>query len=101
MALQLQIVCNGCGILLKGKHGQRYENKPHLFIKGRITLEGIGDTDKKWHMFLTKSDDEETTVCNTQCLKDYCDLRQKLYTEYRQRELRKEAGGFPSFQKTH
>lgn len=97
MALNTQIVCNSCGTLLKGKHGMRFENKPHIFIKGRITLENRGDELNRWHMFVTKTDDEETTVCNLVCLEEYLNMREAQYKKYREQNLRKEASMTPGF----
>lgn len=91
MALLTQVVCNGCGVLLRGKHGQRFEEKPHMSIRGRITLENLGDEAKHWHMFITKADDEETTVCDAKCFETYCKVREQQYKKYREDKLRAEA----------
>lgn len=79
-----------------------YEKRPYLSIIGRITLENLGERDHKWHMFITKEDHEETTVCDTECLKIYLETRQRLYKEYREKQLRAEASQpYAGYHKTH
>lgn len=92
MALNLQTVCNSCGKLLYGKHGKEQVAEPFIYIKGRISLQNLGEYPKKYYQFVTRDDNEETTVCDTECLNDYIELRKKEYKRIREERLRKEAG---------
>lgn len=91
MALNIQRVCNNCGQLLYGKNGTRWTKKPHIYIKGRIALQNLGEEARQYHAFVTKDDEEETTVCDAACLGEYCETRRTQYKQNREQKLRQEA----------
>lgn len=92
----MQTVCNSCGTLLFGKHGIEQVKKPHIYIKGRICLQNLGEKDHQYHIFVTQVDDEETTVCNVDCLNDYLGMKKTQFKKTREAKLRAEASD-PSY----
>ncbi len=86
-----QKVCNNCGVLLWGKNGTTWVKKPHISIKGRISAENLGDADKQYHVFVSKEGEEETAVCDGECLDQYVKIRKDQYLKYRESKLRAEA----------
>lgn len=92
MAKQLNTVCNMCGVTLYGKHGIEQVQAPYIYIHGRIALQNQGEGTRKYHTFVTRDDEEETTVCDVKCLGDYLNLRKNEYKRIREEKLRAEAG---------
>ena len=86
MARLIQVICDGCGDVLKGTKGTVGINKDNFAILGMITyFDGDGD-----YIHITKRADESMNFCNTECFKSFCNRRMDEYRKRRTDDLKKE-----------
>jgi hypothetical protein len=87
MARFVQIVCDGCGDVVKGTKGMVGISKNNFAIRGMITY---FDDDGAF-VHITKRADEDMNFCDTKCFKDFCNRRLDEYNKRRESYLRREA----------
>lgn len=81
------VVCDACGKVLKGIHGMVQVNKENFAIRGMITrFSGDGD-----YIHITDYAEQETSFCDVECFKQYCNRKIDAYEARRLENLKREA----------
>lgn len=89
MSRTINISCDMCGRVLRGKVKAAWTEEPHIGFRGTFVLQRApGD-----HVFVTRNPEDEMHFCDFRCLEEYADMRAQRFDQMQERRLRDEARG--------
>lgn len=87
MSRAVNVDCDMCGEILRGRKGIAWIEKSHIALRGMMTLQRKpGD-----FTYVTRDKEEEMHFCDFKCLSDFAEVRRLQHEEIQGKQRRESA----------